>query len=66
MLRLALVLFGVGVCESVTVAEKFEVPVAPVGVPEITPAALSVSPTGNDPDLRIQVKGATPPEACRV
>lgn len=52
---MALVLFGVGVCESVTVTEKFEVPVAPVGVPEIIPTALSVSPVGNDPDLSVQV-----------
>ena len=52
---MALVLAGVGVCESVTVTEKFEVPVAPVGVPEITPAALSVNPVGKAPDLSVQV-----------
>ena len=55
MLRLALVLTDVGVCESVTVTEKLDLPVAPVGVPEITPAALSVNPLGKAPDLSVQV-----------
>ena len=49
ILRLALLVLGVGVCESVTVTVKFDVPVLPFGVPEITPALLSVKPTGRLP-----------------
>jgi ABC-type Fe3+-hydroxamate transport system substrate-binding protein len=54
MLKLALLLAGVGVCESVTVTAKFEVPVVPLGVPEITPALLKVRPAGKLPDVRLQ------------
>ena len=49
MLKLAEVVDGVGVCESVTVTVKFEVPVVPVGVPEIAPALLKVKPAGKVP-----------------
>jgi hypothetical protein len=54
MLRLALLLAGV-VSESVTVTVKFEVPVVPLGVPEITPALLKLKPAGKLPDVRLQV-----------
>jgi hypothetical protein len=40
--------------ESVTCTVKVEVP-AVVGVPEITPAELRLSPAGRDPDVRDQV-----------
>jgi hypothetical protein len=50
MLRLALLVAFVGVCESVTVTLKLEVLVeVPVGVPEITPALLKVKPAGKLP-----------------
>jgi ABC-type Fe3+-hydroxamate transport system substrate-binding protein len=55
MLKLALPLAGVGVSESVTVTVKFEVPVVPLGVPEITPALLKLKPVGKLPDVRLQV-----------
>jgi hypothetical protein len=54
------------VAESVTVTVKGEVP-ATVGVPEITPVALSrVSPVGRDPAVIDHVKGAVPWDAERV
>ena len=40
--------------ESVTVTVKFEVVAIPVGVPEITPALLSVRPAGKLPPVRLQ------------
>ena len=55
MLRLADFVAGVGVCESVTVTVKFEVPVVPLGVPEITPALLKLKPAGKFPDVTLQV-----------
>ena len=55
MLKLALLLAGVGFSESVTVTVKFEVPVVPLGVPEITPALLKLKPAGRLPEVRLQV-----------
>jgi hypothetical protein len=55
MLKFAPVLAGVGVCESVTVTVKLEVPVVPLGVPEITPALLKANPAGKLPDVRLHV-----------
>ena len=50
ILRLAVLVAVVGVCESVTVTVKLEVPVnVPVGVPEITPALLKLKPAGKVP-----------------
>ena len=50
MLRLALLVVGVGVCESVTLTVKFVVPAnVPLGVPEITPALLKLNPAGKFP-----------------
>jgi hypothetical protein len=56
MLRFALAVFAVGVCESVTVTVKFVALVKlPVGVPEITPVApFKVSPAGNVPVVTAQ------------
>jgi hypothetical protein len=51
MLRLALLVLGVGVSESVTVTVKFDVPVLPLGVPEITPALLKLKPAGRLPEV---------------
>ena len=46
----------VGVCESVTVTMKLDVPAEdPVGVPEITPALLKLKPAGKLPVSRAQV-----------
>jgi hypothetical protein len=47
---------------SVTFAVKFEVP-AVVGVPEIVPAADSVSPAGSDPADTVHEYGDVPPDA---
>ena len=66
MLRLAVFVAGVGVCESVTVTEKFDVPVLPLGVPEITPVPLKLKPAGKLPDVRLHVYDGTPPVACSV
>jgi len=55
MLKLAALVAGVGVCESVTVTVKLEVPVVPVGVPEITPALLKLKPAGKFPAVLLQV-----------
>jgi len=50
MLRMALVLAFVGVCESARVTVNFEVPVnVPLGVPETTPAVLKLKPAGKVP-----------------
>ena len=50
MLSWAVVLAGLGVCESVRVTVKVVVPVnVPVGVPEITPALLKLKPGGKVP-----------------
>ena len=46
--------------ESTTLDTKVKVP-AVVGVPEITPAALSVRPGGNVPETNEYVYGAVPP-----
>lgn len=51
--------------ESVTLIVKVELPGA-VGVPEIVPLALKVSPAGNDPLEMLHVSGATPPLAVSV
>ena len=55
MLKLAVWVAGVGVCESVTFTEKLKVPVLPVGVPEITPAGLKIKPAGKLPAVRVHV-----------
>ena len=51
--------------ESATCTVKVEDPTV-VGVPEIAPALLKVSPAGRLPDARVQVYGVTPPTAARV
>jgi hypothetical protein len=61
----ALVAVSAGVCESVTRTVKLEVP-AVVGVPEITPPALKLSPAGRLPVWRDQEYGVTPPVAANV
>jgi len=54
MVRFAVLVAGVGVCESVTFTVKLEVPV-PVGVPEITPVVLNVKPAGKLPAVMVHV-----------
>jgi len=54
MLRLAVAVWLVGVAESVTVTVKENVP-ATVGVPEIMPELLRVSPAGRVPVVTTQV-----------
>ncbi len=51
--------------ESVTLTVKVELPGA-VGVPEMTPAALSANPGGSEPLEMLQFSGATPPLAVNV
>jgi hypothetical protein len=65
MLNGWLAVCGVGVLESVTVTVKAAVPAA-VGVPEIVPELLGVSPAGSAPAVSVQVKGVTPPIAVRA
>jgi hypothetical protein len=62
----AIVKFLVAVCplESWTVVAKLYTPVV-VGVPEMLPTAESDNPGGSDPELRLQVYGAAPPETTR-
>ena len=56
MLRPALWVLGVGVCESVTVTVKLAVLAeVPVGVPEIEPALLKVKPAGKLPAVTLHV-----------
>jgi hypothetical protein len=56
ILRLAVVLAFVGVCESVRVTVKVVAPVkVPVGVPEITPPLLKLKPAGKVPAGTLQV-----------
>jgi hypothetical protein len=56
ILRLAVLVTAVGVCESVTDTVKCDVLVTvPVGVPEITPALLRVNPAGKLPAVMLQV-----------
>ncbi len=56
MLKLAVFVALAGVCESVRVTVKFEVPVkVPVGVPEITPMLLKVKPAGKLPAVLLHV-----------
>jgi hypothetical protein len=50
---------------AVTWTVKLEVPVA-VGVPEITPADVRVTPVGSVPLAIDQVYGGVPPVAVRV
>ena len=50
---------------SVTLTVKFAVP-AVVGLPEMTPAELSVRFAGSDPLERLQVRAPVPPVACTV
>jgi hypothetical protein len=50
---------------SVTLTVKLDV-AAVVGVPLMTPAALSVNPAGNVPALTDQVNGDVPPETVSV
>jgi hypothetical protein len=55
----------VGLAESVTLTVNvWEVLVA-VGVPEIHPSGLRVSPAGSVPESRVQTYGVLPPEANR-
>jgi hypothetical protein len=66
MVKLPGAVCAAGVAESVTVTEKLYVP-AVVGLPEIVPEPLKLSPGGRvDPIVTAQVKGAVPPEALRV
>jgi hypothetical protein len=53
------------VLESVTWTVKLDDPAA-VGVPESTPAVLSVRPAGNVPTVTFQVNGDVPPVAAKV
>jgi hypothetical protein len=57
MLKLAVVVACVGVCESVAVTLKLVVPVkVPLGVPEIAPVAeFKVNPAGRLPVVTAQV-----------
>ena len=56
MLRSAVLVAAVGVCESVAVTVKLEVPVkVPLGVPEITPALLKVKPAGKLPAVTLHL-----------
>jgi hypothetical protein len=50
---------------SETATVKFAVPAA-VGVPEIVPAALRVSPAGSEPVTTDHWYGLTPPDASSV
>jgi hypothetical protein len=52
--RAFVAVLAVGVAASVTVTVKFEV-AAVVGVPEITPAALSANPAGSVPVVTAHV-----------
>ena len=51
---------------SLTCTVKDEVPAEPVGVPEITPAALCVMPAGGVLLTSDQVYAPEPPVACSV
>ena len=56
MLRLAVVVACVGVCESVAVTVKLVVPVkGPLGVPVIAPALLKIKPEGKLPVVTLHV-----------
>jgi hypothetical protein len=62
MLKLAVI--GVGLADwSMTWTVKFEVPKAPVGVPEMTPDVLMLRPAGSDPPAIEKVRVPLPPEA---
>jgi hypothetical protein len=65
IVMLAVAVFGVGVAESVTCAVKVKDPEA-VGVPEITPAALSDMLVGKLPELTFHVKAPVPLLADKV
>jgi hypothetical protein len=66
MLRFAVVLAAVGVCESVARMVKLAVP-SVVGVPVIAPVGeFSISPAGRLPAETVQEYGVTPPDACRL
>ena len=60
-----LAVWDVGGVESVTCTVKLDVPAA-VGVPEITPAVLTVRPAGSVPLARLHAKGGVPPVAVTV
>jgi hypothetical protein len=64
MERFAVAVLGVA-SESVTVTVKLDVPVA-VGVPEIFPLVLRVSPSGKVPVVTAKEYGAVPPVAAIV
>jgi hypothetical protein len=56
MLKLAVMVAFAGVCESVRVTVKFEVPAkVPVGVPEMTPVLLKLKPAGKLPAVLLQL-----------
>src|SRR5579872_4645843 len=65
MLKFAVALAG-GFSASETVTVNFAVPGVPVGVPEMTPALLTVSPAGRLPLEIDHVNGCTPPAAAIV
>ena len=55
------------VCEpdaqlSLTLMVKLDVPAA-IGVPEISPVGLNVTPDGRDPEMTVNVVGSWPPVA---
>jgi hypothetical protein len=54
-----------GLPESATWTVKVDVPVA-VGVPEITPPPLRLTPLGSVPEAKLHVRVPAPPLACRV
>ena len=56
---------NLGEDESSTLAAKVDEPVA-VGVPEMIPIALRLSPAGNEPEFTVQEYGGTPPVAANV
>jgi hypothetical protein len=66
ILSAADVFTAIGVCESVTVTVKFEVPGVPLGVPEMIPLLLSVKPAGRLPPVTAQLYGGTPPVASSI
>jgi len=56
---------NLGEDESSTLAAKVDEPTV-VGVPEMVPVALRLSPAGNEPEFTVQEYGGTPPVAVNV
>jgi len=64
-LKVCVAVAGNGSAESVTFRVTEKVPAA-LGVPVMTPAALSERPLGRAPEATDQVYGEVPPVAARV